>query len=65
MIERLRRWGLSGGAVRVVYLSESRAEVELRACTGEVVEVVSSTDVAVIEELRPQNESWRRTSDST
>jgi hypothetical protein len=57
MLEHLRRWELSGGLVRVIHLSDARAEVELRACTGEVMERVSSTAAEVIDYLTSRGEA--------
>jgi hypothetical protein len=51
--ERIARWEETGGEVRVERLDDARAFVELRACTGELMERWITTDAAVIQ--RPQN----------
>jgi hypothetical protein len=51
LIETLRRWQESGGALRVVQLSKSHAVVELCTCTGELMESIATGDRAVIDVL--------------
>jgi hypothetical protein len=50
-VEELERWELSGAGWRVVHLSEEHAVVDLRACTGELVERRESDDPALIRYL--------------
>jgi hypothetical protein len=50
-VEELERWELSGAAWRVVQLSGEHAVVDLRACTGELVERRESDDPALIRYL--------------
>lgn len=51
LVEKLLHWEHSGGSVRIVHLSEREAVVELRACTGELMERFSSTDRTLLEHL--------------
>jgi hypothetical protein len=47
-IETLEGWAQAGAHWRVVHQGERRAVVELRQCTGELVERLESGDPAVI-----------------
>jgi hypothetical protein len=54
-IDDLERWTCSGAHWRVVGISNSRAVVDLCACTGEPMDRVASEDPAVISYLRTAN----------
>ena len=47
-VEKLRRWELSGASWRVADRSGGRAVVELCACTGELMETLTSSDTALL-----------------
>lgn len=51
-IETLERWALFGGHWRALEVSDSRATVELRACTGEPMDRLESDDAALIAYVR-------------
>jgi hypothetical protein len=51
-VDALERWVLFGAHWRVVELSDERAVVDLRACTGELVERHRSDDPVLIAYLR-------------
>jgi hypothetical protein len=50
-VEKLQRWELSGATWRVVRRSAGSAEVELCACTGELMERLTSGDPRLLEFL--------------
>jgi hypothetical protein len=52
MGEKLAQWELAGGKVRITRLSQTEAVVELCTCTGELMERCSSTDQALVDDLR-------------
>ena len=52
--EDLERWALSGAHWRVVQLADEHAVVDLRACTGEVVERRESGDPELIGYVRSE-----------
>jgi hypothetical protein len=41
VLEKLRRWEDAGGSVRITRRSQHEAVIELRACTGELIEQFS------------------------
>src|SRR5690242_9987586 len=54
---RLARWEDSGGEVRVERLDDCRASVELRACTGELMERWITHDPVVIQRVKTKGEN--------
>lgn len=51
-IETLERWAQFGGHWRAVELTDDRATIELRACTGERMDRLESDDPALIAYVR-------------
>jgi hypothetical protein len=56
VLERIQQWELAGGKVRMQRASHSRVVVELCTCTGELMERLSSSDPAVLDDLRSRVE---------
>jgi hypothetical protein len=50
-VERLRAWEDSGATWRVVRVSATDATIDLCACTGEVMERLTSTEPELLEFL--------------
>jgi hypothetical protein len=50
-VERLRAWEESGATWRVVRVSATDATIDLCACTGEVMERLTSTEPELLEFL--------------
>jgi hypothetical protein len=55
-LAELEHWELFGGTCHVAEMGDERAVVELRACTGELVECRQSDDPALIDRLRARRE---------
>jgi hypothetical protein len=51
LVEKLRRWELSGATWRVARRSAGHAVVELRTCTGELMETLASDDAELLDYL--------------
>jgi hypothetical protein len=54
LLDQVRHWLDSGGSVRVIRLTGTAAEIELRACTGEIMERVRADDPAVVARLEAE-----------
>lgn len=51
-VETLERWARFGGHWRVVELSDDHATIELRACTGERMDRLESSERSLIAYVR-------------
>ena len=51
LLGRLLRWRDSGGTVHLVNASQEAATVELRSCSGELMEVVATSDSALLQQV--------------
>ena len=54
LIEQVRHWLDGGGSVRLIRLTATTAEIELRACTGEIMDRLRAEDGAVLARLEAE-----------